>query len=352
MKGKLLIGLIVLGLAAFFGYQYLLGQNTGEDEQNVRASFAKLSTAISGGNVKVQDEMVSPKFADETLKKREDFIKVLNLPRKMYSATITNVQMQGDLAVVFYSRTERRGEHGKMIKDTIKGEFWSRDPANPKVWKLYKLAQGDKWFRSVEIPVDKQEAPVAAPVTKDEATGVLGTLPTPEGKTPAAKDEPAAVKDEAADAGKEADAKGEPAPEKPLEEQVAMVLTPVSAKRYNPTGKRDPFLPYDVDITTAADKDVCDPTRPKEYLEQYDLLSLKLQGIILMESDSMALVATPDGKGFTVRRNMYVGKNCGQVIDIEEERLLIFEKKKDPMDPFSDFQKVESELKIRPEEGT
>ena len=347
MKGKLLLGILVLAAAAFFGYQYMLGQNTGEDEANVRNSFRMLTTAIAKNDAKTINAMVSPKFSDSTLKKRTDFVKVLMIPRKIYTATVSNVQMQGtDMALVFYNRTEVRGQKGKMIRDNISGEIWSRDPANPKEWKLTKLAQKDKWFRSTEIPIDVQATEAEEGDATAKEKPVLGTLEEKEAKAKAEVEEFAALEAEAKAKKDPETGEAETEGSTPEESEGDIMLA-----SYNPAGKRDPFLPWgERGIETPGGQ--CEPERPKEYLESHELLSLKLEGVIHTETDALALVTTPDGKGYTLRRNMYLGKNCGLIIDIEEERIVIREMKKDPTDPFSDWQKIESELKLRPEEGT
>ncbi|MDH5511297.1 MAG: pilus assembly protein PilP [Nitrospinota bacterium] len=339
MKGKLLLGMLVLA-AAFFGYQYMLGQKTEEDVANVRSSFKKLAQAISASDTKTINTLVSPTFTDATLKKREKLIDVLSLPRKTYIASLSNVQLQGsDMALVFYTRTEVRGKRGKMLKDNIIGEIWNRDPANPQIWKLAKLAQKDKWFRTTEIPIDANTA--IAEKQPGEKEPVLGSLEKKEAEVKA-KAESEKFETMDTKAPKEGEA------EKPSEE--AQGDEPVLVA-YNPANKRDPFQPWGEESSRDV-SGLCDPTREKETLEAHELLSLKLQGVIFTETEPLALVTTPDGKGYTLYRGKYLGKNCGKIIDIDDDRLLIEEQKKDPTDPFSDWQTVESELKLRPEEGT
>ncbi|MDH5637008.1 MAG: pilus assembly protein PilP [Nitrospinota bacterium] len=341
MKGKFLLGMLVLA-AAFLGYQYMLGQNTEEDVANVKSSFKKLAKAISASDVKTINMLVSPTFTDATLKKRKKLIEVLSLPRKTYIASLSNVQLQGsDMALVFYTRTEIRGKRGKMLKDKINGEIWNRDPSNPKLWKLSKLAQKDKWFRKTEIPIDTNVAVETKQPSENEP--VLGSL---EKKEAEAKAKAEAEKFEALEAKNAKEGETEKAIE-----AAPMTGDEVVLATYNPANKRDPFQPWgesgQIDVGGK-----CDPMREKETLEAHELLSLKLQGVIFTEREPLALVTTPDGKGYTLYRGKYLGKNCGRIVDIDDDRLLIEEKRKDPTDPFSDWQTVESELKLRPEEGT
>lgn len=352
MKGKLLLGVIAVAVIGAAGYYYMQSQNAGVDEENVKASFRKLASAISANDKKGIEAMVSPAFKDETLKKRDEFIKVLMLPRKTFSATVSSVNMQGaDLALVFYSRSEVRGEDGKLIKEDIKGEIWGRDLADPAVWKLNKLSPGDKWFRTAEVPTPAEEPGAAVKVEGAKEESPLGTIEekkAAEAKAKEAKEAEAKAKEAEAKA-KEAEAGAEE--QKPDYKATMASVTAPGEKRYNPMGKKDPFLPWGSQ-ELRPDLILCDKGRPREFLERYELLSLKVQGIILTEGDPMALVTTPEGKGYTVRRRMYLGKNCGRVDDIDEEGLKITEKRKDPEDPVSDWQPVESKLKLRPEEGT
>ena len=73
-----------------------------------------------------------------------------------------------------------------------------------------------------------------------------------------------------------------------------------------------------------------------------------MKGLI---TGAVALVETPDGKGHTVRRDMYLGRNCGRVEIITRDALTVREKMVKPGKDPSDYTETTTELKLRPEEG-
>jgi len=88
---------------------------------------------------------------------------------------------------------------------------------------------------------------------------------------------------------------------------------------YDPTGKRDPFLPFDF---TPKGSDNANKTP----LEQYDLAQLKLTAVLGGGAgDVTATVENAAGKGFIVKKGMKIGINSGEVVDIQPDRLVIVE---------------------------
>jgi len=175
---------------------------------------------------------------------------------------------------------------------------------------LHRLAANDKWFRTAKIPAEHEPDKKVAE-KKDEL--VLGTL----------------------------------------EKGVAGAESMVASMRYTSVGRRDPFRPL-IALEAAAEggiREVCDPDRPRELLESYDLLSLKLAGVIIADQAPVALVETPDGKGYTVRKDMYVGKSCGRIIEIQSDYVVVLEKIRKPGGLPGVFDPTETILKLRPEEG-
>ena len=69
-----------------------------------------------------------------------------------------------------------------------------------------------------------------------------------------------------------------------------------------------------------------DEKRPPEPLEQFELSSLQLMGIIWGGLGRRAVIKAPDGKGYFVSVGMYMGQNGGQVVAVENDRLVIKEK--------------------------
>ncbi|MBX7143381.1 MAG: pilus assembly protein PilP [Oligoflexia bacterium] len=113
---------------------------------------------------------------------------------------------------------------------------------------------------------------------------------------------------------------GEPAT---AEEKLALLeqLNENTAKSgyiYDPTGKRDPFRPYDI-----APKQVNDAS--KTPLERYNLGELKLTAVLKGFDGPTAIVENAAGKGFSVKKGTKIGNNGGEVVEILPDKLLILE---------------------------
>ncbi len=309
MKPKLVIVICVVAVVGYFGYNTFMKGGPEVDKKNIRDSFQAMSVAIATKNKIVVKNLLSKTFSDKVVGDKE-LVDILTMSRKLYDAKIKSINLQGDLATIAYTRTEARGEDGSPVVSRIRGETWIRDEKNPMVWRLHRLAANDKWFRTAKIPMQAEPKVVAE---KSKAEGVLGTLEKE--KKP-----------------------GETAP---------------GDRRYTAVGKRDPFMPL-IALEASVEggsREVCDPDRPRDLLESYELLSLKLSGIIGAEGKPMALIEAPDGKGYTVRENMYLGKSCGRVIEIRSDEMVVLEKIHKPGSLRGVFEPTETILKIRPEEG-
>ena len=308
MKTKITVLIVlVVAIAGYWAYNNFFKGGADEDEKNIRASFSAMSIAIATKNVNTAKKFLAPAFSDKKISK-EDFLQVLAAPRSAYSARIKTITTQGDFASISYVRTEARGEDEEPYTAQIIGETWVRDKKNPAIWKLHKLAPNDKWFRSLELPGKKPK------VKKAEPKGpVLGTL-----------------------------------------KRAKRSRSMEPGERYSSVGKRDPFRPLILVAEGPEEegKEVCDPERPREILESYDLMSLKLAGIIQGAKEPVALIEAPDGKGYTVSKNMHLGKRCGKIIDIQSDYLLVQEQvRKVGAKGEAVFELVETPLKLRPEEG-
>jgi type IV pilus assembly protein PilP len=64
-----------------------------------------------------------------------------------------------------------------------------------------------------------------------------------------------------------------------------------------------------------------DRTRPKEYLERFELDTLSMVGTLAMDGALWGLLRDPDGVVHRVAVNNYIGKNHGRVTSIEETQL-------------------------------
>ena len=87
---------------------------------------------------------------------------------------------------------------------------------------------------------------------------------------------------------------------------------------YDPTGKRDPFRPFDFSPHQAEDE-------TKTPLERYDINQLKLTAVLTSEEDPSATVENAAGKGFIVKKGTKIGFNSGEVVEILKDRVLILE---------------------------
>lgn len=101
----------------------------------------------------------------------------------------------------------------------------------------------------------------------------------------------------------------------------------VQTYRYDPAGKRDPFLPYIASVPVGAEKG--EPEVPLTELQQYELSQLKLVAIMKFKDRSVAMVEDPTGKGHTIKIGTLVGKHGGKVVSIEKDRVLVEEKERD-----------------------
>jgi len=87
---------------------------------------------------------------------------------------------------------------------------------------------------------------------------------------------------------------------------------------YDPTGKRDPFRPFDFSPPAATDES-------KTPLERYALGQLKLTAVLDGIAEPAAIVENAAGKGFTVKKGTKIGPNNGEVVEIRKDRLIIVE---------------------------
>ncbi|MBF0189468.1 MAG: pilus assembly protein PilP [Magnetococcales bacterium] len=104
--------------------------------------------------------------------------------------------------------------------------------------------------------------------------------------------------------------------------------------RYQPRDSRDPFQSPIALIKQLAEEeeDLARPAREPEPLEQFELTSLKLVGVIHLEAESVAMVQDPVGKGYTVRVGHYMGMREGRIIRIGDSEVELLENNPTPRD--------------------
>jgi Tfp pilus assembly protein PilP len=115
--------------------------------------------------------------------------------------------------------------------------------------------------------------------------------------------------------GKNKDKGGSPeqatnSPQNELALQVAFV--------YDPTGKRDPFKPFDF-----APKN----TNPQGQtpLERYDYGQLRLTAVLGGMGEPYAIVENQAGRGFTAKKGTKIGIHGGEIVEILPDKILILE---------------------------
>lgn len=93
---------------------------------------------------------------------------------------------------------------------------------------------------------------------------------------------------------------------------------------YDPTGKRDPFLPFDFSKQNAVDTSL-------PPLERYSLGQLKVTAILrdTKDGDFYAFVEDATGIGYPVRKGTRIGDAEGLVVRITEDSLFIVETRTD-----------------------
>lgn len=89
---------------------------------------------------------------------------------------------------------------------------------------------------------------------------------------------------------------------------------------YDPSGRRDPFAPI-VENGAQGQTDVALPP-----LQRIGLTELTLIGVVWGGYGYTAMVQTPDGKGYSIRRGTRIGPNNGVVNSITERGIVVLER--------------------------
>jgi Tfp pilus assembly protein PilP len=114
------------------------------------------------------------------------------------------------------------------------------------------------------------------------------------------------------------------------ETQPAQTTDVPPEEQYEAEGRRDPFESLIGEKQLGVKPGpVLDPSRPRGPLEGFDLSALHLTGIVWGKLGRRAVIRAPDGKGYFVTVGMYMGQNGGQVVEIENHRVVILEKHRD-----------------------
>lgn len=87
--------------------------------------------------------------------------------------------------------------------------------------------------------------------------------------------------------------------------------------------RRSPFQP--AQTASYADPLAPNTQRPKQPLEAFPLDALKFVGVLKEERSIWALIAQPGGLVTRVKKGDYMGKNYGQIIDINDKEIKLEE---------------------------
>ncbi|MFW2331126.1 MAG: pilus assembly protein PilP [Nitrospinota bacterium] len=319
---RILLVIVLLLGAAYAGFIYyggtLIEYFLVDQMEHVSTSVQSFHRAVDQGNQSEINKYIASSFKDSKIK-RQDLLKKLLEKRDKYQIQLLDISIEGDLAMINYKRRIEVEKLG-VIKSLLQQEQWVRHPASEELWQLVALSPRDKYLRGLEV-VYEQVA------TKDVDAG---------------DDElPDDVDDD-----QEAELGVSSLEERQKEAEDLLAMKP--GVKYNPAGKRDPFQALIEAGPAGPQAKVCEPDRPRGLLESFDLALLKLTGVLDSRLGYLALIETPDGKGFTVRRGMYLGKNCGLVQEVESDSMLIRELVKKPGPDPDAFLDVTRKLELRP----
>jgi type IV pilus assembly protein PilP len=95
---------------------------------------------------------------------------------------------------------------------------------------------------------------------------------------------------------------------------------PAPVGGYDPAGRRDPFAPMLSQLVPGQ----IDPTLPP--LQRVGLTDMNLIAIIWGGYGYTAMVQTPDGNGYTVRKGTRIGPNAGVVSAVTEKGIIVQER--------------------------
>ena len=130
-----------------------------------------------------------------------------------------------------------------------------------------------------------------------------------------------------ATSGESGQDQGQPLPVNPAEEgEVLLAMLDQddfgSDYVYDPTGKRDPFAPFNFapDLGEMSDRDP---------LERYGIGQLRLTAVLQGFDEPIALVEDAAGKSHTVAKGTKMGLHGGEIVEILEDRILVLEREVD-----------------------
>ncbi|MDE1887243.1 MAG: pilus assembly protein PilP [Gammaproteobacteria bacterium] len=107
-------------------------------------------------------------------------------------------------------------------------------------------------------------------------------------------------------------------------------IKPMETFTYDEANLRSPFVPVLQNFANSGIGSSTrglhpDPNRPREYLEQFPLDSLKMMGTINVKDVMYALIRDGDGVVHRVTLGNYMGQNFGKIVKISQAGLILRE---------------------------
>jgi len=105
-------------------------------------------------------------------------------------------------------------------------------------------------------------------------------------------------------------------------------IVPAPTFAYEPGDRRSPFVPDTPQVRVSNNPNAVqgpDPTRPREFLEQFPLDTLRMVGTLELGSGAFGLVQTSDGLVHRVTVGNHLGQNYGRITDISDAEIQLVE---------------------------
>ena len=102
-------------------------------------------------------------------------------------------------------------------------------------------------------------------------------------------------------------------------------IKPYEAFTYNASNMRSPFVPTPPARTDVANGVRPDVKRPREFLEQFPLDTLRMVGTLALQGRNYGLVQGKDGLVHRVLNGSFMGQNDGRIVSISPTKISIIE---------------------------
>jgi len=105
-------------------------------------------------------------------------------------------------------------------------------------------------------------------------------------------------------------------------------IRPAPSFVYNADGRRSPFVPDTPQVRVSSSPDAVqgpDPNRPREFLEQFPLDTLRMVGTMNSQQGTFGLVQTSDGLIHRVTVGNHMGQNYGRIMTISDADIQLVE---------------------------